>query len=144
MPLRLPFIVEKMSSRKATGTQWETAVVNYLRDKTSSKVFKPRQEGTHDVGDIHIAEDYVLQCKNWAYWSKQDIYNFIDAADLQATHAKRAYGAAVVKRRKAGGSSGAVSSGIVAMSLDSFAGILVDLEEGREALATLEDMDTDE
>lgn len=133
-----------MSNRKAIGTVWETAVVNFLRDRTASKVSKPYQQGPADVGDIHVSSDFVIQCKSWSTWSKADLHRFIDAADLQAYHAGRPWGVAVVKRRKATGSTGSVGSGVVAMSLDTFAEMVVDLEEGREALTTLEEMDTDE
>ena len=129
--------VAMSNSRKARGTAWETAVVNFLRRETGGgiPVFKPRQEGQADCGDIHVDADFVLQCKDWKSWSKQDAYNFVDAADEQARVAARPWGVSVVKRRKAAGSSGSVASGLVSMSLDTFAAIVHDLAEGREALS---------
>ena len=131
-----------MTSKKATGTGWETAVVNYLRSQLGSSqyAYKPRQEGHTDVGDIHVDADFVLQCKNWKTWSKQDLYNFVDAANEQAIAAKRAYGAACVKRRKAPGSSGSVQDGLIIMDLDTFTKVVHDLQDGREALSRLEDI----
>jgi hypothetical protein len=125
---------------KDRGTRWETEAVRFLASRLPSGVFnsKPRQAGAADVGDIHVAEDFVLQCKDWATWSKKTLYDWIDDANLQAIHAGRAYGAVVVKRRRAPGSTGRPNSAVVAMSLDTFADILVDLLEGRDALETIE------
>ena len=134
-------LVMMMSNpRKAKGTAWETAVVNFLRRATGALVFRPRQEGSYDKGDVHIGEDFALQCKNWERWSKQDLYNWVDDADAQAAHAGRAWGAAVVKRKRAVGSTGTVGTGIVAMSVDTFGSIVYDLVEGREAIAKLEEI----
>lgn len=130
---------------KARGTRWETAVVNFLRLRTGRDVpvFRPRQEGHADSGDVHVDADFVLQCKDWERWSRGDLFNFVDDAQLQAIHAGRPWGAACVKRRRGKGSTGSVETGLVVMPLDIFAEIVHDLSEGREAIAALEER-TDE
>jgi len=132
-----------MSANKARGTKWETAVVSFFRSTLHStiKAYRPAQTGFQDVGDIHLAEDFVLQCKDWEKWSKADLWKFVDAANLQAIHAGKPWGVAVVKRRKAPGSPGSVETATVAMDLGTFAEIVTDLTEGREALQRLEDLD---
>jgi hypothetical protein len=132
-------------SRKSIGTQWETDVVNFLRSTLGARgvAFKPRQEGLVDVGDIHVDADFVLQCKNWRTWSKADLHKFVDAANLQARQAGRPYGASCVKRRKAPGSTGSVKTGLVTMDLETFAQVVHDLREGREAVEELEERDYD-
>jgi len=81
---------------KARGTRWETAVLAYLRERLDARAYKPRQEGHKDVGDIHAA-DAVWQAKDWKSWEAA-MREGLDGAVLQAEHAGRPYGIAVVKR----------------------------------------------
>lgn len=137
-----------MGANKARGTRWETTVVNYLRSvlHRSTDVYRPAQVGFQDVGDIHLAEDFILQCKDWEKWSKADLWRFTDAANLQAIHAGRPWGVAVVKRRRDGGtgSTGSVDTATVAMDLATFGEIVSDLVEGREAINRLEELEDKE
>lgn len=131
-----------VNKSKAKGTAFETAIVKYLRGNVAQSVpvFKPRQEGFKDVGDVHVGEDIVIQAKDHATWSKQSLYDWVDAARLQAGHAKRAWPVAVVKRRKGAKSSGSIDSAVVAMSLDTFAEMVNDLASVADMRAELEDM----
>lgn len=131
------------NNNKARGTRWETALQNYWRRVTGPTVavYKPRQEGHADNGDLHVDEDFVVQAKDWERWSRQNLYDWVDAAQLQAVHAGRPWGVACVKRRKGKGSSGKVETGVVAMTVETFGELVNDLAEGREALKLLEEMD---
>ena len=135
-----------MAANKARGTRWETAIVNFGRRQVHSSVPVTRvvQAGQADQGDIHVGSDFVLQAKDWQSWGKQDLWNFVEAAQLQAQHAGRPYGVAVVKRRKGNGSTGAVGTATVAMDLETFYSIVTDLEEGREALERLQALEDED
>jgi catechol 2,3-dioxygenase-like lactoylglutathione lyase family enzyme len=83
--------------QKAKGTRWETAVTDFLREVLGRhRVYKPRQEGFRDVGDIH-APPFIIQAKDW-----RDVVGALreglDGAEIQAGHAGLPFGAAVVKR----------------------------------------------
>lgn len=83
--------------QKAKGTRWERDVVEFLKG-AGLKVYKPRQEGFRDVGDIHCPP-FALQAKDW-----KDVVSALreglSGAVLQAVHADLPFGAAVVKRAR--------------------------------------------
>jgi hypothetical protein len=134
-----------MGANKDRGTRWESAIVTYLATTlhNSISVRRAAQAGYADVGDIHLADDFIIQAKDWARWSKADLWKFVDAANLQAIHAGRPWGVAIIKRRRdaSTGSTGAVGDATVAMSLATFSEIVSDLVEGREAIERLDGMD---
>lgn len=81
---------------KRKGTAWETAVVRYLRD-AGLYAIKPRQEGTRDVGDIHVAGLVTLQAKAYADMTT-GIREGVEGVRVQRLHAGLPFGFAVVKR----------------------------------------------
>lgn len=101
---------------KRRGTEWETAVVRYLREHVPGHdIRRVAQTGVKDVGDIH-AWPFVLECKNErtfrpAAWVQQ--------ATEEAEHAGAPYGVAVAKQRGKG-----PGHGYVIMSLATFTRIL--------------------
>jgi len=127
---------------KARGTAWETATVRFLRGRLGGPVFRPAQTGAHDSGDVWLGADFVLQCKDWQRWSRRDLSGWLADVQAQAEEARRAWGVVVVKsRREPKVSAGSVAEGIVSMRLDTFAEMVYDLEEGREALSKLEEFE---
>lgn len=85
------------SPQKAKGTRWETAVERFLKD-AGLFVYKPRQAGALDVGDIH-APPFTLQAKDY-----RDVITGIrqgvEGVAEQRLHAGLPFGAAVVKRAR--------------------------------------------
>jgi len=122
---------------KRRGTAFETSVTGLIRERLGPEVecFRPAQAGSLDVGDIHLFGDFILQCKDWASWSKQNVYNFVDDANKQAGHASRDRGVVVIKRRRGKGSSGALGSSLVVLDLDTFIEILDELRYYRDLSA---------
>lgn len=82
---------------KAKGTRHETAVLRFLRDAGLYAV-KPRQEGTRDVGDIHVPP-FVLQVKDYADLLA-GIRAGVDGYQVQRANANMPFGVAVVKRAR--------------------------------------------
>ena len=83
--------------RKAKGTRWETAVYRWLQDR-GVFVYRPRQEGFRDVGDLH-APPVVLQAKDWKDVASA-LREGVEGARVQARHAGFPFGFAVVKRAR--------------------------------------------
>lgn len=102
---------------KARGTRFETDVERALKD-AGLKAMKPRQAGVYDVGDIWLEDDIVLQAKAW-----KDITSALRegtaGAQDQAIHARRRFGAAVIKKPR-----GAIADAYVAMPLHVFAELI--------------------
>jgi hypothetical protein len=84
--------------QKAKGTAWETAIVRFLRE-AGLYAIKPRQEGTRDVGDVHVEGLVVLQAKNYRDLAT-GIREGIEGVAEQRLHAGLPFGFAVVKRAR--------------------------------------------
>lgn len=101
----------------AKGAQFERDIRAYLAEVHGRAVRRPHQEGTKDVGDLHLSP-FVLQAKNYA-----DIATAlrvgVAGAELQATHAGEPFGAAVLKSR-----GRPIAEARVAMSLRTFRALL--------------------
>ncbi|MFE4610013.1 hypothetical protein ACFRK5_16940 [Streptomyces niveus] len=94
---------------KAKGTQWESAVRDYLNaflglvDEFGAflnpfdggNVRRPAQEGAKDVGDIHAAP-FVLEAKNTR---SPAVPTWIRQAEIEAVHAGFPFGVVVRKVR---------------------------------------------
>ncbi|MFF7689704.1 hypothetical protein ACFZB6_26605 [Streptomyces syringium] len=94
---------------KVKGTQWESAVRDYLNaflglvdahgkfldPFDAGNVRRPAQEGAKDVGDIH-AVPFVLEAKNTA---SPAVPTWIRQAELEAGHAGFSFGVVVRKVR---------------------------------------------
>lgn len=131
------------NKNKARGTRFESAVAHYVRLESAGGVesYRPAQAGPADVSDVHVGEDWVLQCKDWSKWSKADLLRWtFEDVEVQAGNAGRPFGAVVVKRRReAGGASGAVGESLVALSLEAFVDLLAENAELRDELERLEE-----
>lgn len=110
------------NSNKAKGTRWESAVVGFLKERLGRKVFKPRQEGFRDVGDIH-APPFILQAKDWKDLTSA-LREGLAGAVVQAENAGFPFGAAVVKRARK-----PVGESYFVMTLDQARDLIVRLQE---------------
>lgn len=102
---------------KTKGTRFESAVTKVLV-AAGLTAWMPRQTGRHDVGDIHVGTDLILQAKAW-----KDMTGAIRvgtaAAQVQAGHANREFGAAVIKKPR-----GRIEDAYVVMPLHAFIRLL--------------------
>ncbi|MCX5398480.1 hypothetical protein [Streptomyces sp. NBC_00102] len=103
---------------KARGTQWESAVRNFLNaflglvDDDGAfidpfdglNVRRPAQEGTRDVGDVHAAP-FILECKDVR---SPAVPTWLRQARAEATNAGFPYGVVVHKVRGLGIRAGRV------------------------------------
>ena len=132
------------NKNKARGTRFESAVTQFVRLESAGGVDarRPAQAGPADVGDVHVGEDWVIQAKDWAKWSKADLLRWtFEDVETQARNAARPFGAVVVKRRReAGGASGAVGEALVAMSMETFTAVLSELADLRDELERLDEL----
>lgn len=112
--------------QKAKGTRWEGDVVALLKD-AGLKVYKPRQEGFRDVGDIH-APPFALQAKAYAD-VVSGLREGLNGAVVQVGHAGEGfeYGAAVVKRPRKG-----TGEGYFVMRLSDAARLMKRLREAED------------
>lgn len=105
---------------KSTGTRFETDIERYLIDQ-GLPAYKVVQRGRLDEGDLHV-HDFVLQAKNWRDTTTA-LRAGTDGAQLQAQHAHKRFGAAVIKRRGKN-----VREAYVVMPLHRFAALLLHRE----------------
>lgn len=115
--------------QKAKGTRWESEVVALLKE-SGLKVYKPRQEGFRDVGDVH-APPFALQAKAYAD-VVSGLREGLNGAVVQVEHAGDGfeYGAAVVKRPRK-----PVGEGYFVLRLSDAARLMRRLREAEDDLA---------
>lgn len=82
---------------KILGTTWETAVVNYLRDRLYPNAERRALSGGLDKGDIINAGPYVWECKNTKEIS---LASGMDEVNVEISNAKVEFGFLIVKRRR--------------------------------------------
>jgi Holliday junction resolvase len=105
------------SANKQKGSQFERDVVQYLRDHGFNAVERRYGAGAHeDKGDIDGVPDFAIECKNQR---QINLAEFIEEALIEAKHAGRRFGAAIVKRRQRN-----VKDAYVVMSLEQFVELL--------------------
>jgi hypothetical protein len=105
-----------MSAAKRKGTAFEVAVRDYL-DSCNVAAFRTAPAGTRDEGDLLVLDwDAILECKAT---KTIDLAGAVNEARIEAVHAKRRYGIAVIKRRMAN-----VSKSYVVMELDQFVDLM--------------------
>lgn len=81
--------------QKAKGSAFETAIYRFLQD-AGLFAYKPRQEGSRDVGDVHVPP-FVIQAKNYRD-VLAGIREGVEGVRVQKGHARMPFGVAVVKR----------------------------------------------
>lgn len=132
---------------KRKGTAYESRMVEFLRGALAGahSVRRPPQAGRFDVGDVHVSSDVVVQCKDWAKWSKSSLGGWLRDVSKQAEHAGRTIGVVAVKRRREKGvSSGAAGESLIVMTADTFGELLggyLDVPELEEKIEDMEQVD---
>ena len=108
-----------MTSKKAQGTRWESAIVTYLLER-GRKAFRVAPAGRFDKGDIHLDDRIVIEAKAV---KKFDLASFVEQARQEAIHAGKPIGVAVVKRARKG-----TAESYVIITLDDFVNLIELLE----------------
>jgi len=85
-----------MSTQRAKGTAWETAIVNYLIGEGFVMAERRALAGALDKGDITGIPGVVIEAKNC---KTINLAQFLDEAAEEATNANADVGVAWVKRR---------------------------------------------
>jgi len=110
-----------LSKSKRTGTQWETDVVRYLRERGYQDAERRALSGISDKGDIINAGPYTWECKNTA---TIDLAGGIEETKVETRNAGTRYGFLIVKRRRK-----PVSEGYAVMTLAQLCDLLNELED---------------
>lgn len=106
-----------MTPSKRKGTSWEVAVRDYLHANDIT-AFRTAPTGARDEGDIVVPDwNAILECKNR---KTMDLAGAVDEARLEAHHAGRRFGIAVVKRPRAN-----VSKAYAVMALEDFVSLML-------------------
>lgn len=81
------------NQRKVRGTQFETAVVNYLKAKGKDAV---RVALAHkDLGDVHSGK-FCIQCKNH---KQMKLSEWIKETEIQRIESGKEFGVLVIRKR---------------------------------------------
>lgn len=88
-----------MSRSRKTGTAWESAVVNYLRDRGFTYAERRAMNGSQDRGDVTgLGPRWVIECKA----TKQiTLAEFMKETEAERQNAGADYGVLVIKRPRA-------------------------------------------
>ncbi|MFG3014347.1 hypothetical protein ACGFZB_28790 [Streptomyces cinerochromogenes] len=90
---------------KKKGTEWESAIVGYLREHHNPAARRNVQAGRFDIGDI---DGYYLHALEAKAEKTITLADYIAQANKEAIHAGALFGCAVVKRRMKGVADGYV------------------------------------
>lgn len=114
---------------KARGTRFESAVVDYL---TSVGIPARRlpPAGARDKGDLDGVPAFAVECKDEATLR---FSAYVDQANVEAHHAGKEFGVAVVKRRGKG-----AAQAYAVMDLATLAAVVKRLAEADATLTLLD------
>jgi hypothetical protein len=122
-----------MTTAKAKGTAWETALVKGLSAFFAGRYgLAPRrvaQEGFNDSGDLHGISPFVAQAKNYKSW-EEAIRLGLDGVEKQKCHAREPYGVAFVKRARR-----SVGDAYAVMTVATWARLVLRLRRAEALLA---------
>ena len=105
-----------MTPSKRKGTTFEVAVRDHL-DGAGVAAFRTAPAGARDEGDLLVLDwDAILECKAT---KAIDLAGAVDEARIEAHHAHRRFGIAVIKRRMA-----SIGKAYVVMELDAFVDLM--------------------
>lgn len=96
-----------MNKAKIKGTSWETDNVRFL-SRWWPKIKRAALEGTGDIGDLTLPEDWAVECKNR---SPINLPLFLREAEAEAENKGARFFVALVKNRRSKGESGQVHDG---------------------------------
>jgi hypothetical protein len=85
-----------MSASKDRGTKWETAIVNFLRDKGFTHAERRALSGNFDKGDLTGIPGVVVEAKHVA---RLDLSGWLDEAETERDNARADVGLVWLKRR---------------------------------------------
>jgi len=102
-----------VSAARQTGTAFESAVVNYLRDHGFPHVERRAMNGQADRGDVAGVAGWTLECKAVR---ALDLAGWASEATREATNARTPWWAVIVKRRGC-----SVAQSYVVLSLETWA-----------------------
>lgn len=105
-----------MSTSRAKGTAFETAVVRYLNEHGFPYAERRALAGTNDKGDITGVPGVMFECKSVKTITLSE---FMGEVDAQKANARAQIGVAVIKRRQK-----PVSRSYVVMDLEQFVELL--------------------
>lgn len=84
-----------MSTNKAKGTRWESAVVGYLRERGWVHAERRALAGTKDLGDVTGIPGVVIECKNQ---NRRSLAEWLDEAADERANANADLGVVWFKR----------------------------------------------
>ncbi len=114
---------------KRLGTDWESALVTYLREHHNPKAHRNVQMGAKDIGDLDGYYLHALEAKNE---KSITLPAYIEQANREAVHALQPYGCAVVKRRGKG-----VAAGYVVRNVATDVRLINRLRDAEESLQAI-------
>ena len=85
-----------MSAAKARGTRWESAVVDFLRERGFPHVERRALAGALDKGDITGIPGVVIECKSQA---RHSLAEWADETEQERINAGADTASAWIKRR---------------------------------------------
>ena len=87
-----------MNKPKARGTAFETAVVRYARDNGFPTAERLALHGGKDIGDIRLVSGVILECKNHATYSDNDVEDWLQETERERINGNADKALLVVKR----------------------------------------------
>lgn len=79
------------------GAKWEADIREHARKSTDLSIFRLRQEGFTDVGDLHLAGLFVIQAKDDV---SHNFSGWLNDVEEQRSAAGLPFGVVVAKRRR--------------------------------------------
>lgn len=115
-----------MSRQRQRGTEFETAVIRYLREQLGEdgRIHRTAEAGENDVGDVYgvfrAGQPVVIECKS--YRKNEFLAGWLDEAERERGNADALAGVVVSKRRGIGSKN--MGQQLVSMTLADFVALI--------------------
>lgn len=115
-----------MSRQRQRGTEFESAVVAYLREQLGEDgcIHRTAEAGANDVGDVYgvfrAGQPVVIECKS--YRKNEFLAGWLDEAERERGNADALAGVVVSKRRGIGSKN--MGQQLVSMTLADFVALI--------------------
>ena len=115
-----------MSRQRQRGTEFETAVISYLREQLGEdgRIHRTAEAGENDVGDVYgvfrAGQPVVIECKS--YRKNEFLAGWLDEAERERGNADALAGVVVSKRRGIGSKN--MGQQLVSMTLADFVALI--------------------
>lgn len=115
-----------MSRQRQRGTEFETAVVDYIREQLGEDgcIHRTAQRGKGDVGDVYgvfrAGQPVVIECKS--YRKNEFLAGWLTEAERERGNADALAGVVVSKRRGVGDKN--MGQQLVSMTLADFVALI--------------------